>query len=179
MKLLLAVAHAIDTLNEKAGVVALWMVLLATLVSAVNASVRYAVNMSSNAWLELQWHMFAAIVMLGAPVVLRANEHVRVDVVYGKLAARTRAWVDLLGMLFFLLPGAILLARMAWPWFVESWASNEMSNNAGGLALWPAKLIMAAGFGLLALQGVSEVIKRAGYLAGRYPMDLQYEKPLQ
>lgn len=179
MKPLLAVAHAIDKVNEKAGLIALWMVLLATVVSAANASVRYAVNMSSNAWLELQWHMFAALVMLGAPVVLRYNEHVRVDVIYGKLAARTRAWIDLFGMIFFLLPGAMLIARMAWPWFVESWVSNEMSNNAGGLALWPAKLIMALGFGLLVLQGFSEIIKRIGYLTGRYEMNVQYEKPLQ
>lgn len=179
MRPLLALAHAIDRLNNGFGVFAAWMVLAATLVSAVNATVRYAVDMSSNAWLELQWYMFAAVVMLGAPVVLRLNEHVRVDVIYGKLAPRARAWVDLLGMILFLMPGAVLVAWMAWPWFVDAYVNNEMSGNAGGLIRWPAKLAMPLGFGLLALQGVSEIIKRVGYLTGRYEMNVQYEKPLQ
>lgn len=179
MRSLLALAHAIDRLNNGFGILAAWMVLVATLVSAVNASVRYAVDVSSNAWLELQWYLFAGVVMLGAPVVLRVNEHVRVDVIYGRLAPRTRAWVDLLGLIFFLMPGAVLVGQMAWPWFVDAFVNDEMSGNAGGLARWPAKLALPLGFALLALQGVSEIIKRVGYLAGRYEMNVQYEKPLQ
>lgn len=179
MKPLLGFAHAIDRLNGAFGLVATWLVLAATLVSATNATMRYAVDISSNAWLELQWYMFAGIVMLGAPVVLRVNEHVRVDVVYAKLPNRTRAWIDLLGMIFFLLPGAVLIGEMAWPWFVDSWTNNEMSSNAGGLARWPAKLAMPLGFALLVLQGVAEIIKRVAYLAGVYQMDTHYERPLQ
>lgn len=179
MKPFLAIAHAIDKLNDKVGLVAIWLVLLSTLVSALNATVRYAVDVSSNAWLELQWYMFAGIVMLGAAVVLRHNEHVRVDVIYGKLPVRVKAWIDLLGMIFFLLPGAILVGEMAWPWFVDSFVTGEMSSNAGGLIRWPAKLAMPVGFGLLALQGISEIIKRIGYLTGQYEMNVQYEKPLQ
>lgn len=179
MKPLLGFAHAIDRLNSGFGLIATWLVLAATLVSAINATTRYAVDMSSNAWLELQWYMFAGIVMLGAPVVLRVNEHVRVDVIYGKLPNRTRAWIDLLGMIFFLLPGAILIGQMAWPWFVDSWINNELSSNAGGLARWPAKLAMPLGFALLVLQGIAEIIKRVAYLAGVYQMDTHYERPLQ
>ena len=179
MRPLLAFAHAIDRLNNVFGMLAAWMVLAATLVSALNASVRYAIDLSSNAWLELQWYLFAGVVMLGAPLVLRVNEHVRVDVVYGRLAPRTKAWVDLLGLILFLLPGAVLIGQMAWPWFVDAYVNNEMSGNAGGLARWPAKLVLPLGFALLVLQGVSEIIKRVGYLTGRYEMNVQYEKPLQ
>lgn len=179
MNAALKFAHAIDRLNDRFGAIAAWMVLLATLVSAGNAGIRYLLDNSSNAWLELQWYMFAFIVMLGAPKVLRLNEHVRVDVIYGKLSPRSKAKVDLFGMIFFLLPGAILVGEMAWPWLVDAYVTGEMSSNAGGLVRWPAKLALPLGFGLLALQGAAEIIKRIAYLRGVYEMDVQYEKPLQ
>lgn len=179
MKPALKFAHAIDRLNDGFGYIAAWLILIATLISAGNATFRYLFDNSSNAWLEVQWYMFAFVVMLGAPQVLRLNEHVRVDVIYGKLAPRRKAWVDLLGTIFFLLPGTILIGEMAWPWLVDSFVNNEMSSNAGGLVRWPAKVAMPLGFGLLALQGLSEIIKRVYYLRGEYEMNVQYEKPLQ
>lgn len=179
MKVLLSLAHAIDRVNDRFGAVATWCVLLATLVSALNATVRYAVDQSSNAWLELQWYLFAFVVMLGAPVVLRHNEHVRVDVIYGRLSSRAQAWVDLIGMFLFLLPGTVLIGTMAWPWFTDALATGEMSSNAGGLLRWPARLAMPLGFGLLALQGLAEIVKRVAYLRGDYAMDVHYTKPLQ
>lgn len=179
MRFLLMVAGAIDRLNERCGRVATWLVLIACAVSAANATSRYALDLSSNAWLELQWYLFAAMVMLGAPFVLNVNEHVRVDIFYGRAQPRTRAWIDLVGLAFCLLPIAIAVMVMAWPFFVESWRTGEMSGNAGGLVRWPVKLIIPVGFGLLALQAVSEVIKRIAYLRGLIEMDSHYEKPLQ
>jgi TRAP-type mannitol/chloroaromatic compound transport system permease small subunit len=118
-------------------------------------------------------------VLLGAPFVLKMNEHVRVDVIYSHLSSRGQARIDLFGLIFFLMPGALLLTWMSWPWFVDSFVTHEMSSNAGGLIRWPVKLMLPIGFGLLALQGLSEIIKRAAYLKGDYAMDLQYERPLQ
>jgi TRAP-type mannitol/chloroaromatic compound transport system permease small subunit len=169
----------IDALNERIGRIATWMVLLSCLISAGNATTRYAFNMSSNAWLEVQWYMFGAVVMLGASYTLFRNEHVRVDVIYGRLAPRRRAWIDLLGCVVFLMPAMILLTWLSWPVFLDSWRLMEMSNNAGGLLRWPAKLLLPVGFFLLGLQGVSEIIKRIGYLRGLHHMDTTYERPLQ
>jgi len=179
MNALLNIAHRIDALNRTVGKLATWLVLLACLVSAGNAFIRYAFSMSSNAWLELQWHMFAGVVMLGAAITLKLNQHVRVDLIYARLRPRTAAWVDLLGLLLFLMPATLLMAWLAWPMFFKSFAIGETSNNPGGLLLWPMQLMLPLGFGLLALQGISEIIKRAGYLAGRYDMDTHYERPLQ
>ena len=153
--------------------------MLSCLVSAGNATIRYLFNTSSNAWLELQWYMFAGIVMLGAAFVLRVNEHVRVDIIYGHLAPRTRAWIDLLGLIFFLMPATVLFLYMAVPFFWDSFATGEMSNNAGGLPRWWVKLTMPLGFGMLMLQGFAEIIKRVAFLRGLYAMDTQYERPLQ
>ena len=179
MRFLLAAARAIDRINEGFGRIAAWLVLLACLISAANASSRYALDLSSNAWLELQWYMFTAIVMLGAPFVLRVNEHVRVDIFYGRAQPRRRAWIDLFGLLFFLLPVVVATMVMSWPFFVESYRGGEMSSNAGGLLRWPVKLVIPVGFGLLALQGLAEVVKRIAYLRGLLELDAQYEKPLQ
>ncbi len=179
MKSLLAFAGLVDRINQRVCLVATWFVLLSVLVSAGNASVRYAFSMSSNAWLELQWYMFAGIVMLGAAYALKMNEHVRVDVLYVRLAPRTCAWIDLLGTIFFLMPAAILIAWMSWPLFWDSLVTGEMSSNAGGLIRWPAKLTIPVGAALLALQGLAEIVKRIGYLRGQYDMDTHYEKPLQ
>jgi len=179
MQLLLGIARGIDALNAAFGRIASWLVLIACGVSAGNAVSRYVLDLSSNAWLELQWYLFAAMVMLGAPFVLNVNGHVRVDIFYGHAQTRTRVWIDLLGLVFFLLPVMTAIMVMSWPFFVESYLGNEMSGNAGGLLRWPVKLVIPIGFGLMVLQGLSEIVKRIGFLLGQIEMSAQYEKPLQ
>lgn len=179
MKGLLRFAHGVDWLNARVGKLAVWAVLIACLVSAINATLRYLISNSSNAWLELQWYMFAVIVLLGAPYVLKVNEHVRVDVIYSRLSSKGQASIDLFGLIFFLMPAACLLAWMSWPWFIDSFTHHEMSSNAGGLIRWPVKLALPVGFALLALQGIAEIIKRIAFLRGEYAMDMNYERPLQ
>jgi TRAP-type mannitol/chloroaromatic compound transport system permease small subunit len=181
MRLLLSFSAAIDAVNEKIGVVCNWLVLLACIVSAGNAMVRYAYDYSSNGWLEIQWYMFAVIVMFGAAYTLKRNEHVRVDLLYMMLGRRGQLWIDILGTLFFLLPTCAILAWLSWPFFINSFNINEHSSNAGGLLRWPIRLVLPAGFALLALQGVSELIKRVAFLAD-YPVDsleAHYERPQQ
>ena len=168
-----------DRVSDWTGWIASWLVLLAVLVSAGNAFVRYLFDYSTNGWLEMQWYMFAGMVLLGASVTLRMNEHVRVDVLYGGRGPRAKAWIDLLGLVFFLLPTMALLAWLSWPLFVDAWVRDEVSSNAGGLVRWPVKLLMPVGFALVALQGLAEIIKRIGFLRGTYAMDTHYEKPLQ
>lgn len=167
MNRLLKLSRLIDALNERIGRLVMWLVLVAVLVSSGNALFRYGLNMSSNAWLEIQWYLFSAIFMLGAGYTLKHNGHVRIDVLYGRFSPRTRAWVDLAGGLLFLLPTALIIAWLGWAGFADSWAIGEMSPDAGGLSRWPVKLIIPAGFVLLALQGLSESIKRAAFLAGK------------
>ena len=179
MRKLLAVARAIDAFSRAWGELASWLVLAACLLSAGNAGLRYAASVGSNAWLEAQWYMFAGMVMFGAAHTLRMNEHVRVDLVYGRLSERGCAWVDLLGLIFFLMPAMVLMAWLAWPVFAESWRLNEMSSNAGGLARWPAKLILPVGFALVVLQGIAEIIKRIAFLSGIADAGARYERPLQ
>ncbi len=179
MKGLLKFAHLIDFINHKASLVAACAVLAAALISALNAVIRYGFDYSSNAWLEIQWYFFAMTVMLGAGYVLKVNEHVRVDILYGKLKRNGPVYVDLFGLLVFLLPVMLMLMYMSWPLFVKMYLSNEMSSNAGGLVRWPAMLMLPLGFALLSLQAVAEVIKRVAYLRGEYTMDTHYEKPLQ
>ncbi len=166
MRPLLRIASAIDGLNERVGRAAYWLVLAAVLVSALNALARYTMNMSSNAWLELQWYLFAAIFLLGAGYTLKANGHVRIDLVLARLSPRAQAWVDVAGTLLFLFPMALLILYFSWPMFVDSYASREMSGDAGGLVRWPAKALIPAGFALLILQGLSELIKRIAFLRG-------------
>lgn len=175
----LRIAHGIDGFNRRWGELASWLVLLACLVSAANAGARYTVSAGSNAWLELQWYLFAGMVLFGAAHTLRVNEHVRVDILYGKLAPRTRAWIDLFGLVFFLMPAMVLLAWLSWPMFAESWRIHEMSNNAGGLIRWPVKLMLPVGFALVCLQGIAEIIKRVVHLLGGAVVEAQYERPLQ
>jgi TRAP-type mannitol/chloroaromatic compound transport system permease small subunit len=175
----LKLSHWIDVLNEKVGNIAAWLVLLACLVSAGNASIRYLFSNSSNAWLEIQWYMFSGIFLLGAAITLKKNEHVRVDIIYANLTDRGRLWVDALGMTFFLLPAMIVLTKMTWPFFLDAWLTNESSGNAGGLVRWPVKLLLPVGFLLVALQGLSELIKRVAALTGRLEITTTYEKPLQ
>ncbi|HKS65214.1 MAG TPA: TRAP transporter small permease subunit [Xanthobacteraceae bacterium] len=179
MGVLLRLSRAIDWLNEQFGVVANWMVLLACLISAGNAGSRYLFSESSNGWLEIQWYLFAGMVLLGGPYTLKMNEHVRVDLVYGMVSERTRIWIDIIGGLLFLLPICVILVYFTWPWFVESWRINETSTNAGGLIRWPVKLLLPVGFVLMALQGISEIIKRVAALEHVIEADFKYEKPLQ
>lgn len=179
MGILLKFSGLIDWVNEKLASIANICVLLSCLVSAVNAMIRYAFDMSSNAWLELQWYMFAVVVMFGASYTLKKNEHVRVDVVYMGLSERNRLWVDLIGTVLFLMPACVLLGWLAWPFFMQSWVQNEMSSNAGGLLRWPVKFILPLGFALLAFQGISEIIKRIAALQGKIAIDSKYERPEQ
>ena len=179
MKALLTVSRAIDSMNERLGRLANWMVLIACLISAGNAMMRYAFDMSSNAWLEVQWYLFAGIVMLGASYTLRLNEHVRVDILYTHMSERAKLWLDLVGALVFLIPACLLIAWLSWPFFHESWAIQEMSTNAGGLLRWPVKILIPVGFVLLALQAISEIIKRAATLQGSAHYETHYEKPVQ
>ena len=175
MKFLLAIARAIDTANEYVGRALLWLVGAATLISALNALARYGLGRSSNAWLEIQWYLFGAIILLAAGYTLKHNGHVRIDVIYGRLSARTQAWIDLLGSLLFLLPLCGLLTWLAWPGFVDSFVSGETSPDAGGLIRWPVRLLIPLGFALLGLQGVAEIIKRIAFLRGKGK--LAHEQP--
>ncbi len=170
----------IDTLNERIGKVCDWLVLLACIVSAANAMVRYAYDISSNAWLELQWYMFAVMVMFGASFTLKKNEHVRVDIWYMTLSERGQIWVDIIGTVVFLLPACVILGWLSWPFFLQSYNVLEHSSNAGGLLRWPIKIVIPVGFFLLTLQGLSELIKRIAMLQG-YQTDVatHYERPVQ
>jgi TRAP-type mannitol/chloroaromatic compound transport system permease small subunit len=179
MKQLLALSRVIDALNERLGVVADWLVLLSCLISAGNAFSRYAFSISSNAWLEIQWYMFGALVLLGASYTLKRNEHVRVDIVYSNVSTRRQITIDIFGGIFFLLPATLIMAYLSWPIFYNSWALGEVSTNAGGLLRWPIKIFLPIGFALLSLQGISELIKRIAMLTGHMKADLHYERPLQ
>ena len=179
MSVLLGLSRAIDWVNAQFGVIANWLVLLACLISAGNAGMRYMFSVSSNGWLEIQWYMFAGMVLLGGPFTLKMNEHVRVDLVYGLVSERTRIWIDIVCGFLFLLPICVILTYFTWPWFVESWTINEASSNAGGLVRWPVKLLLPVGFALMALQGISEIIKRIAALEHVIDVEFKYEKPLQ
>lgn len=202
MTALLGLARRIDRLNDRFGTLAAWAVLLSGLISAANALVRYGFDYSSNAFLEIQWYLFAACVMLGAAQVLRLNEHVRVDLIYSRIGTHAKVGVDLFGLVVFVLPVMSYAAWLSWDFFVvklttgmtpadtvsslglhgylfKLMTSGELSGNAGGLIRWPAALMLPLGFALVSLQGVSEVIKRVAWLAGLHDMDIQYERPLQ
>ena len=166
---LLRVSALIDALNERVGKAVYWLVLMAVLVSAGNAIIRKVFNMSSNAFLEAQWYLFAAVFLLCSGFTLLRNEHVRIDVIVGRLSPRAQAAVDVFGTLFFLLPMAILFIYLSWPVFVRTYTHGEISTNAGGLMIWPARLLVPIGFTLLAAQGISELIKRIAFLAGKGP----------
>jgi len=179
MKLLLGLSRAIDAMNQRLSVIADWLVLLSCLISAGNAFSRYAFSVSSNAWLEIQWYMFGALVMLGASYTLKKNEHVRVDIVYANVSTRRQIGIDIFGFILFLLPATLIMAYLSWPIFHNSWSQGEISANAGGLIRWPIKIFLPLGFALLTLQGLSELIKRIAMLTGDMKADLHYERPLQ
>ena len=163
----MALSRLIDSLNEKIASVVSWALLAAVLICAGNALIRYTFNTSSNAWLEIQWYLYAAMFMLATSYTLRRDEHVRIDVVVGRFSRRTQVWIDLLGFMFFLLPICLVILYYGIPFAALSIRSAEMSSNAGGLIVWPAKLLVPVGFGLLILQGISEIIKRIAFLTGR------------
>jgi TRAP-type mannitol/chloroaromatic compound transport system permease small subunit len=163
---LLSLSRLIDRMNERIGHAFYWLILVTVLISAANAVVRKLFNYSSNGLLEIQWYFFSVIFLFLAGYTLLRNDHVRIDVIAGRLSKRAQAWIDILGTLFFLLPMAILIAWLAWPVFIEALERHEVSTNAGGLIIWPARLIVPIGFALLALQGVSELIKRIAFLRG-------------
>ncbi|WP_019701747.1 TRAP transporter small permease subunit [Paracidovorax oryzae] len=176
---LLQLARGMDWISTKLSRIAGWAVLAAALISAGNALVRYGLDLSSNAWLEIQWYLFGTTVMLGAPVVLKLNEHVRVDIIYGKLRGRGPVFVDLFGLVFFLLPVMGLLTWLTWPFFWNMYVTKEMSGNIGGLIRWPAALLLPVGFGAVFLQGLAEIVKRVAYLTGHLQISTHYEKPVQ
>ena len=179
MNALLAFSRGIDWLTDRFGWIAIWAVLLSCFISCANAFVRYGFDYSSNAYLEIQWYLFATCVMLGASQVLRVNEHVRVDVLYGRFSGKGQALIDLFGLTFFLLPVMVVMIWYSWPEFVKMYVSGEMSGNIGGLIRWPAMLLLPLGFTLVLLQGVSEIIKRVAWLMHRYHGEFHYERPLQ
>jgi TRAP-type mannitol/chloroaromatic compound transport system permease small subunit len=201
---LLRLSRAIDGLSRRTGIIANWFVLLAALVCAFDALLRYSLSSvvwldrilssggggrlgwlieiyreNSNSLRDLQLVLFAGMVMLGASWTLKVNEHVRVDLFYGSVSDRRRIWIDLTGAIFFLMPMCALLIYFSWPWFLESWTGNELSQNAGGMPRWPAKLFLPLGFALLMLQGVSEIIKCVAALSTSYRREHGYEKPVQ
>jgi TRAP-type mannitol/chloroaromatic compound transport system permease small subunit len=174
--LLLQLSQLIDKLNERIGKAAFWLVLVMTIICSLNATVRFIFNYSSNGLLEIQWYLFAAVFLLCAPYTLQKNEHVRIDVIAGKLSPKGQAWIDILGTIFFLLPMVIMVLWLSLPLVADSFHINEMSANAGGLIRWPVKVILPIAFTLLALQGVSELIKRIAFLAGRIDDPSKKEK---
>ncbi|HET8598387.1 MAG TPA: TRAP transporter small permease subunit [Castellaniella sp.] len=166
MNALLALSRVIDAVNRRVGQAVTWLILLAVLVSATNATVRKVFNVSSNAWLELQWYLFGGVFLLAAGYTLLKNEHVRVDVLASHLPRRTQLWIEIFGILFFLLPMAGTIMWLSWPFFMDAFVNNEQSSNAGGLVRWPAKLLIPIGFALLVAAGISHLIKCVGCLRG-------------
>lgn len=166
MQGLLALSRAIDRLNEIIGKTVMWAIFVAILVSAANAVVRKVFNTSSNSWLELQWYLFGAAFMLAAAYTLKQNEHIRIDIFYGTRSRRTQHWIDLFGHVLFLMPFVVLMAWMMVPYAWQAWKIGQVSTNAGGLMIWPARAILAAGFILLVLQGISEIIKKIAVMQG-------------
>jgi TRAP-type mannitol/chloroaromatic compound transport system permease small subunit len=169
MNALLKLSQLIDSITEFVGKSIIWVVLVVTLISCGNAIMRYTINYSSNAFLEIQWYLFAVIFLFGAGYTLKRNEHVRIDLIAGKFSKRGQAMIDIFGIIFFLMPMAIAIMWMSWPIFLLAFKTNEMSSNAGGLILWPARLMVPLGFFLLVMQGVSELIKKVGFLQGLCP----------
>jgi TRAP-type mannitol/chloroaromatic compound transport system permease small subunit len=179
LQALLRIAGGIDRISWFFGVIAAVLVLLSCLISAGNAVSRYAFNISSNAWLEIQWQMFAGIFLLGAAQVLKLNEHVRVDILYMGRSQRAKLWIDVFGIIFFLIPVTVMMIWMGEFFFQDSFDDMEISSSAGGLPVWPVKALLPFGFFLLLLQGIAELIKRIAGLQGDVRYQTAYEKPLQ
>ncbi|HWC45734.1 MAG TPA: TRAP transporter small permease subunit [Casimicrobiaceae bacterium] len=173
MNALLALSRAIDAVTERIGRIVYWLVLVVVLISAANATVRKAFDYSSNAYLEVQWYLFSVIFLFGAGYTLLRNEHVRIDIIQGRLSPRAQNWIDVFGIVFFLMPMSLIIMWLSWPLFIDSLHRHEVSTNAGGLIIWPARLMVPIGFALLIMQGVSELIKRIAFLMGRIPDPLE------
>jgi TRAP-type mannitol/chloroaromatic compound transport system permease small subunit len=173
---LLSLSRLIDKLSTLVGKFTMWLILATTLISAGNALVRKFFNVSSNGLLEIQWYLFAGVFMLGASYGFLKNSHVRIDFISSKLSERARNWVDIVGILAVLFPFCIIVISLGWPFFLQAFTSGEMSQNAGGLIRWPAYLLIPVGFGLLLLQGASELIKRLAFLTGNGPDVLSSEE---
>jgi len=169
MTLCLRLSRTIDWLNEHVGKLTYWLILVAVLISTGNAIMRYSLNLSSNAWLEIQWYLFSFIFLFCAGYTLLHNQHVRIDILTSHLPGRAKAWIDIFGTLLFLLPMAITIMWLSWPVFTDAYRSHEISTNAGGLLVWPARLMVPVAFLLLVLQGFSELIKRIAFLRGLIP----------
>lgn len=166
MQALLSIARAIDRFTEFVGKSVMWLILVAILVSAINAIIRKLFNVSSNAWLELQWYLFGAAFLLASAYTLQQNEHIRIDIFYGTRSRRTQNWIDLFGHVFFLLPFVCIMTWMLVPYAWLAFQSGQISTNAGGLIIWPARAILAGGFVLLVLQAFSEIIKKIAIIQG-------------
>ena len=169
MNTLLSLSRRIDAMTERVGKAALWLVLVVVVISAGNAVMRYTINYSSNAFLEIQWNLFGLIFLSCGGYTLLRNEHVRIDLISGRFSKRGQTWIDIFGILFFLMPMALAIMVLSWPVFIHALQSGEMSNSAGGLIVWPARFMIPAGFFLLILQAISELIKRVGFLKGLCP----------
>ena len=177
MHSLLALSRLIDAINARVGRAASWLVLVVVLISAGNAVVRKAFDVSSNAFLEIQWYLFAAVFMLGSGYAFLKNAHVRIDFISSKFSARGRNIVDVIGIIVFVFPLCYLMVKLSWPVFENAWVSGEMSSNAGGLVRWPVYGVIPLGFVILAIQGVSELIKRVAFLTGNGPDVLAHDGP--
>ena len=177
MQFLLRISRTIDAISERIGSALIWLLLATVLVSTVNAVVRKVFSIGSNAWLELQWYLFAAVFLLGAGYAFLHNAHVRIDFISARLSARGRNWVDIIGIVAFLAPLCWLLLTLSWPLFVNAWTSGEMSQNAGGLIRWPVQLMIPLGMVLLLAQAGSELIKRIAFLKGLIPDPLAHAEP--
>lgn len=175
MQFLLSISRMIDRMSSWVGKIIMWLILAVTLISATNAIMRKAFDLSSNAWLELQWYLFAYVFLIGAGYVFLKNAHVRIDFVSARLSPRARNWIDIVGIVLFLLPFCVLVISLGWPLFANAYRTGELSLNAGGLIRWPAYLTIPLGFALLLLQGISELIKRIAFLRGLIPDPLVSE----
>jgi TRAP-type mannitol/chloroaromatic compound transport system permease small subunit len=175
VKSLLSISRVIDMINRQIGKKVAWLILLAVIVATVNAIIRKLFNVSSNAWLELQWMLFGAVFLMCASWTLQVKEHIRIDIVNSMLSKRVQRWIDLIGHTLFLMPFCLLIVYHSWPFFLRSYAINEQSLSAGGLAQWPAKGLVVVGFVMLTFQGVSEIIKQVAIMRG----DLEDEETLR
>jgi TRAP-type mannitol/chloroaromatic compound transport system permease small subunit len=179
MNRLLKFTNLYDSLIEKLGIFSAWTVLLAAVISAANTVARYGFDLSSTGWLEIQWYLFAATVMLGAPTVLKRNEHLRVVFIYKSIPSKAQVYIDLFGLLIFLLPVMGFMVWLSFPLFLKMLLSGEVSSNAGGLVRWPAMMLLPLGFSFIWLQGICEIIKRVAHLSGLIKIDTLYVKPAQ
>jgi len=177
MSFLLKISRLIDASSDLIGKVVMWFILATTLISAGNAIVRKLFDSSSNALLEIQWYLFAAVFMLGSGYAFLRNAHVRIDFLSSRFSARGRNWVDVVGILVFLFPLCYMMAKLGWPLFERAWTTGEMSSNSGGLIRWPVYGLIPLGFAILFLQGISELIKRLAFLTGNGPDVLAHEGP--